>query len=628
MVSFPLHLAAQYGPENGEWIAYGGDKGSTRYSPLDQIDPSNVDKLEVAWRWSARNFGPTPETNYEVTPLMVNGVIYATAGYRRDAVAIDAKSGETLWIYRMDEGRRGEMGPRVSSGRGVAYWPGEEGTGARIYDITPGYHMVALDAETGEPVPEFGTNGVVDLFDTVRRPEDLDPTGLIGSSSPPIVVGNVLVVGSALHVGMRPPTIANIPGDVRGFDARTGKLLWTFHVIPEDGEKGADTWENGSNRIAGNGGVWTVMSADPELGLVYLPTEASTHDYYGGHRPGDNLWTDCIIALDAKTGEMKWSFQDVHHDVWDYDNPAPPVLVDINVDGKPIKAIAEVNKQTFVWVLDRETGKPVWPVEERPVPQDDAAPGEVLSPTQPFPTKPPALNRQGVTEDDVVDFTPELHQKAMKALEHVKLGPLYTPAVVSDSTKYKATLLQPGNTGGADWEGASVDPETGILYVPTKLNPSAIGLVPGGERSEMRYVVGAFAPTRVDGVPILKPPYGLISAVDLNEGTILWQIPNSDTPEEIKNNPALEGVDLPVTGHSDKVGVLTTKTLLLAGEGPHGDPALRAIDKATGDVIARIPLPASQTGIPMSYMVDGKQYVVVAVGDQDNPAELVALALP
>ena len=358
---------------------YGGDLGSTRYSPLDQIDASNVGDLEIAWQWSARNFGPVPENNYRTTPIMVGGVLYATAGSRRAIVAIEAATGETLWVYWTDEGERGALAPRINSGRGVAYWDGGNGNEARIYYITPGYRLIALDAATGRPVSGFAADGVLDLMDSLRVPEGVNPVGTIGSSSPPVIVNNVVIVGSAHISGRSQPTPENIPGDIRGFDVRTGALLWSFHVVPENGEPGAETWENNSNQYSGNAGVWTMFSADLERGIVYLPTEVSTHDWYGGHRLGDNLYSSSVVALDAATGERLWHFQLVHHDVWDFDNPAAPILVDIEVDGLSIPAVAQITKQGWAYVFNRVTGEPVWPIVERPVPTDTTVPGERLS---------------------------------------------------------------------------------------------------------------------------------------------------------------------------------------------------------------------------------------------------------
>jgi quinoprotein glucose dehydrogenase len=620
--------SAQVGPTGGEWPVYGGDLGSTRYSPLDQIDASNVGQLEVAWRWSARNFGTRPERNYRVTPIMVDGVLFATAGSRRAAVAIDAVTGETLWFHRMDEGERGRRAPRVNSGRGVAYWEPDNGGQARIFYITPGYQMFALDASSGRPVPGFGDEGVIDLTENMRVPEGLEAVGTIGSSSPPLVVGDVLVVGSAQVSGRRHFSPTAIPGDIRGYSARTGDLLWTFHVVPENGEPGAETWERNSNEYTGHAGVWTTFSADPDLGLVYLPTEAPTHDWYGGDRLGDNLYSSSLVALDVQTGDLVWHYQVVHHDIWDFDNPAAPILVDIEVDGRPIRAVVLITKQGWAFVFDRETGKPVWPIEERAVPQSNI-PGERTSPTQPFPTKPPAFSRQGVSEDDLIDFTPELREKAREALANLEFSTLYSPVRLLDpASGYRGALRVPRSTGGGNWEGGAVDPETGILYVTSQMSPAVEALEPAGDGIEADYTVARGGRPGVEGLPILKPPYGEITAIDLNRGEILWQIPNADTPDQIANHPALAGIDLPRTGRPARVGQLATRTLLFAGEGVGGKPILRAYDKATGEILAELELPAPQTGLPMSYMLDGIQYLVVAVAGQNTSAEFVAFRLP
>ena len=629
LMAAPAQGAPQAGPARGEWPAYGGDLGSTRYAPLDQIDASNVGNLEIAWRWSARNFGPEPEDNYRTTPLMVGGVLFATAGYRRAVVAIDAATGETLWVYRRDEGERGEVAPRISSGRGVAHWDPGDGSGDRIFYISPGYNLIALEAGTGLPVPDFGRDGILDLMDSLRVPEGVNPIGTTGSSSPPIVVNGVVIVGSAHISGRSQPVPENIPGDIRGFDARTGEFLWSFHVVPADGEPGAETWGGGSNQYTGNSGVWTAMSADPELGIVYLPTEAPTHDWYGGHRLGDNLYSSSVVALDAATGERIWHYQLVHHDVWDFDNPAAPILADIEVDGSSIPAVVQITKQGWAYVFNRETGEAVWPIEERSVPTDTNVPGERLSPTQPFPTRPPAFTLQGLTEDDLIDFTPELREKALALVEGVRFGPIFTPMEISDpESGFRGTVTVPRSTGGGNWEGGTLDPETGILYVTSQMSARAEGMVPSTEEGMVDYTMIPAELLLVDGLPAVKPPYGQISAIDLNRGEILWQIANADTPEEIENHPALAGIELGRTGRPTRVGLMATHTLLFSGEGVGGEPIFRAHDKATGDILAEIELPATQTGLPMSYMMDGAQYIVIAVADEDTPAELVALRLP
>ena len=364
---------------------------STKYSPLDQINASNVSKLHIAWSWNARNFGRRAEFNWEVTPLMVGGRLFFTAGTRRDAVAIDAATGETLWMYRLDEGARGETVARRNN-RGLAYW--SDGRDERILLISPGYQLIALDARTGRPIPAFGKDGIVDLWEGLDRA--VVKPGQIGSCSPAIVVRDVVVVGAALQAGTAPRSKNNVPGYIRGYDVRTGKRLWTFRTIPQPGEFGNETWENGSWKFTGNTGAWGPLSADEELGYVYVPVETPTGDFYGGHRPGDNLFGESLVCLDARTGKRVWHFQLVHHGVWDWDPPTAPTLLDITVGGRRIKAVAQITKQAWVYVFDRVTGKPVWPIEERPVPQSDV-PGERTSPTQPFPTKPAAFDRQGIT---------------------------------------------------------------------------------------------------------------------------------------------------------------------------------------------------------------------------------------
>jgi len=630
----PAGGSAQRGAAEGEWRYYGGDAGSTRYAPLGQIDRENAASLEIAWRWQAANFGPAPEYNYRTTPLMVDGVLYATAGYRRIVAAIDAGTGETLWTYRLDE--EGRAAPRRNSGRGVAWWESAE-TGRRIFFVTPGFQLVALDAATGRPIPDFGDGGVVELrlglgreLDLVRAP--------IGSSSPPIIVDDVIVIGSALPSGGVPPAPEMPPGHVRGYDAVTGELLWTFHTIPQPGEFGNDTWEDGSWEYTGNAAVWTALSADPELGFVYLPVELGTGDYYGGHRLGDNLFSQSLVALDAATGERVWHFQTVHHGIWDYDPPAAPVLADLVVDGREIPAVALITKQTFTFVFDRRTGEPVWPIEERRVPQTEV-PGERTAPTQPFPTKPPPYDRQGVDPGDLIDFTPELRAEAEEILAQLHYGPLYTPPTRPMEGGTQGTLMVPGSLGGANWPGGALDPETGYLYVQSATAPSVIALSSDPEISTMDYIRGGGLRLRQGGgprgLPLFKPPWGRITAIDLNAGEIAWQVPNGDAPDYVKEHPALAGVNVGRTGRPDRGGVLVTSTLLFAGEGGgmfaaygSGGNMFRAHDKATGEIVAEIELPANQTGLPMTYMHEGRQYVVVAVGARRHPSELVALALP
>ena len=618
---------AQYGAKRGEWRFYGGDAGSTKYSALEQIDRTNVKDLQIAWRWKAENFGPRPEFYYRATPLMIGGVLYTTAGFRRAVVAIDAATGETLWVYRMDEGERGLNAPRANSGRGVAYWT--DGSEERIFLITPGYHLVALDAKTGIPPPDFGNQGVVDLKKGLGQ--DVDPIkGGIGSSSPPIVSHDVVVVGAALFPGTGPPTKENVAGHIRGYDPRTGKQLWLFHTIPQSGELGNESWEGGSWRYTGNTSAWTPFSVDEELGYVYLPIEAATGDYYGGHRLGDNLFSQSLVCLDIKTGRRIWHYQLVHHGIWDYDPPAPPILIDITVAGKPIKAVVQVTKQAFAFVLDRISGEPVWPIEERPVPQSDV-PGERTSPTQPFPTRPAPFDRQGVTLEDLIDFTPKLHAEAVEIVSQYRIGPLFTPPSRAENPEgTQGTLQLPSPAGGANWHGGAIDVETGILYVTSATEPRIRGLFSDSRLSNMNFVDRLYRLEGPQGLPLIKPPWGRISAIDLNTGDHLWMVPNGDTPEEVVNHPALEGIAIPKTGKYVRGGTLVTKSLLFAAAAWQltGEPILRAYDKQTGEVIAAIELPAIATGVPMTFMLNDKQFIVVAVGEFNHPAELVALTLP
>jgi quinoprotein glucose dehydrogenase len=613
--------AAQEG-RTVDWPVYGGSLAAQHYSPLEQIDAQNVKDLKVAWRWYGGNFGPTPEMKSETTPLMIGGVLYATAGATRNVVAIDAGSGETLWIWRPSDGERFRTAPRRTSGRGVAYWQSD--ADRRVLTVTPGFYLWALDAETGLPIREFGEAGVVDLRRGLRGPMDNIEAG---SSSPPLVVGDVVVVGPAGGVGARPNAKTQVKLDVRGFDARTGRLLWTFHTIPEKGEFGYDTWLTpGSAEYTGNAGVWGPLSADPELGLVYLPVEGATSDMYGGERHGDNLFGNSLVALDVKTGERVWHQQLVHHDIWDYDNPTAPILLDVTVDGRPVKAVVQLTKQAFAYAFDRRTGEPLWPIEERAVPKSDV-PFEWTAPTQPFPTKPAAYDRQGVGEDDLVDFTPAIKAAALEAVKGLRRGSMYTPpSLIEAPDGTRGTLVLPHYGGGANWEGGAADPETGMLYVASQTSLTVFAVSPAGDRSDIRYLfVNGEAP-RPMGLPLVKPPYGRITAIDMGSGEHRWMAVNGDTPDDIKNNPALAGLTIAPTGKASRAVLLVTKTLLFAGEGYGGAPILRAYDKATGGVVAELPLPGAATAKPMTYMLNGKQYVVLAVG-RDTPAGLVAFAL-
>ena len=607
----------------GDWPDYHGNKLAQRYSPLDQINADNVGSLQLAWRLSTANIGPNPEFNATFTPLEVDGIMYTTVGATRNVAALDATTGQLLWLWRPQEGARFDAAPRKGSGRGLSYY--RFGDERRIITVTPGFFLVSLDAETGLPDPSFGDNGWVDMQKGLRLGqgrEDID----IGSSMPPFIMNDVVVVGPAHRVSMRPPSMFNVKGDVRGFDAQTGEMLWTFHTIPEPGEIGIETWLGDGAEISGNAGVWSTMSGDPELGHVYLPTESATGDRFGADRPGDNLFTNSVVALDIQTGERQWHYQLIHHDIWDWDNPSAAVLADLP-NGR--KILAQVTKQSYVYTFDRETGEPIWPIEELPVPEGDV-PREWYSPTQPFPTRPPAVDRQGFTEDDMIDFTPELRAQALASVENFRLSPsLYSPpsqASAADGTV--GTLSLPSATGGPNWEASAIDPETGILYVPSRTSLAVLS-VEKDPNSDVDFsqAFGVRVP-RVQGLPIVKPPYGRITALDMNSGELLWQIANADTPDSIANNPALEGIDLPRTGIETKSGILLTRTLLFAGEGVGGGNMFRAHDKQTGEILAEIELPATQTGVPMTYEHNGKQYIVMTVSGGGTPAEIVAYALP
>lgn len=617
---------------NAEWLSYHGDAKSTHYSSLDYINKDNVANLEIAWRWYSTNHGPQPEFNYEATPLMVDGVLYTTAGRRRDVVAIDPVTGETLWMYRLDEGARG--GPRVNSGRGLSMWRKDGVT--RLINITPGFQMVSLDPVTTRPDPDFGIKGLVDLRENLDDRFIVDKNKApVGSTSPAMIVGDVIVVGATFPSGGSPATKSGIAGNIRGYDVHSGKLLWTFHTIPRAGEYGVESWSNKSYEYTGAAGAWSTMSADLEHGIVYVPVEAATGDMYGGHRPGNDLFSQSLVALDAKTGKRLWHFQLVHHDVWDYDPPTGPVLADLHVNGKTIPAAIQVSKQGMIYTFNRLTGEPVWPIVEKPVPQS-TIPGEHSSPTQPIPSKPLPFERLGITENDLIDFTPELKAEALKIIKGYTYGPVFTPpSLVTE--KNGGTIFMPGFGGGANWQGVAFDPDTNMLYIPSTSHPMKVGLGKDKRNQEFDYAMtskgivmeGPF------GLPLIKPPYGRITAINMNTGEHVWMMANADTPDEIKNNEHLRGVEIKQrTGRGDRGALLVTKTLLFAGEGAGlyggqtgGGRMFRAHDKATGRILSEFELPAKQTGLPMTYAIDGVQYIVVPIGDTGHPGELVALRL-
>ena len=632
----------------GEWPSYTGDARGSRYSPLDQISGANFSSLEVAWRFKTDSLGPRPEFKLESTPLMVGGTIYTTGGTGRAVVALDAVTGALKWTHKEDEGPRGAAAPRQLSGRGLAYWT--DGREERILYVTPGYRLLALDAKTGNLVSSFGTSGAVDLKTDIDQEilPDLT-TGEIGYQGAPVVGRDVVVIGAAFREGTAPKSFKNNKGYIRGFDVRTGKRLWTFHTIPKKGEPGYETWLNGSAEPAGNTGVWSQVTIDEDLGLVYLPVESPTGDYYGGHRPGNDLYGESLVCLDLKTGAKKWHYQLVHHPIWDFDIPAAPVLGDITVDGRAIKAVAVPTKQGILYVFDRVTGKPVWPIEEKPVEKGEV-PGEWYSPTQPMPTKPAAYAKNGTSIDDLIDFTPELRAQAVQVASRYKLGPIFTPPVVSKADGPLATLARGPTNGGSNWPGGAFDPETHTFYVASS-NAAAVvlGLVqPSKDRSDMDWVAGSAAPAgrgggglgggglSVQGLSIFKPPYGTITAINLDKGEIAWQVPHGETPDAVRNNEALKGLNIPRTGQAGfTVGTLVTKTLVIAGDPqvttlttrPRG-AMLRAYDKKSGAEVGSVLLPAPISASPMTYSVGGKQYIIVAVSGGPYSGEFVALRLP
>ena len=660
MLSSGVH--GQAGATKGEWPYYGADQGNTHYSPLVQIGAANFNKLEVAWRFKTDALGPRPEYQFESTPLMVGGMVYSTGGSRRAVVALDAGTGELKWMHSEDEGARGTAGPRQLSGRGLAYWT--DGREARILYVTPGYRLVALDAKTGNLVTTFGENGVVDL----KQNDDqvIDPMSIeIGLHATPIVAKNVVIVGAAHRSGGVPTGRTNVKGYVRGFDVKTGKRLWIFHTIPSPGEYGNDTWEKDSWSYTGNAGVWAQVSVDEQLGLAYLPVELPTGDYFGANRPGNNLFGESIVAVDLQTGKRKWHYQLVHHGLWDMDIPCPPILTDLVINGRPVKALAQPTKQAFMYVFNRETGQPIWPMPERPVERGEV-PGEWYAPTQPIPLdatgKPFNYDTQGFVDDDLIDFTPALRAEARQIATKYKMGPIFTPPVVSRVEGPLATLVIGSGGGGTNWPGGSFDPETRIVYVSSNKSLSQLGLVPPRDpsKNDMQFVQGNAAQgarTRagagsapaapaegggegggggltVQGLPIMKPPYGLLAAIDLNKGQMLWQIPHGETPASITNHPLLKGLTIPRTGRPGTVGQLVTKTLLVVGEPgfgptPNGQRGamLRAYDKASGKEVGAVYMPAPQGGAPMTYLWRDTQYIVVAVGGAGYSGELLAFKL-
>ncbi len=691
------------GNKPGEWRYWGADAWSTRYSALDQIDASNFGALTVAWQWHAGAFGA--DEYYRTTPLYANGRLFTVATTRRIAIALDPETGETLWMWRLDEGIRWQKAPRQFAGRGPAYWT--DGTEERVIVVTPGYHLASLDAKTGRPDPKFGRNGIVDLMDGLGFPlvplavDDpgplvisdaaparrarsgetwhektktgadgtigIDPAlGQIAASCPPIVVNDVIVVGNSHIHGYYPIRLRNLPSYIRGFDVRTGKQLWKFNLVPGPGEPGAETWLNGSK--PGTPGVgkvdsWATYSADPELGLVYIPVGMPLMDEYGGHRPGDNLYGNSLVALDAKTGKKKWHFQMVHHDIWDYDTPMAPNLLDATVDGKPRKVITQSTKQGWLYTFDRVTGEPIWPIVETPVLQSDV-PGEVTAKTQPIPSKPAPYAQQGLVEEDLIDYTPAIKDAALKLARACRMGPYFIPPSATDGTSaFRCSWYAPGASGGVNIDGgAALDPETGTLYVAAQTGlstasvqkdpcsefryssvhdscgePGALTPPPGYKKPEGP--IGGFARraagSTIGGVSIVKPKQlGGITAFDMNTGEKAWWTPNGgDLLPVTSDDPLFKGVTLPPAppgrGHAQAI---TTKSLVVYGTGrsggpPKGEPRLFAVDKATGKQVGAVAIPSRTSAVPMTFLHKGRQYIVFATGAGANTS-LVALTLP
>ncbi|HSE51420.1 MAG TPA: PQQ-binding-like beta-propeller repeat protein [Gemmatimonadales bacterium] len=687
----------------GEWRVWGADLWSSRYSPLDQINASNFDSLKLAWQWNASAFGN--DEYYRTTPLYANGRLFTVATTRRVALALDPATGETLWMWRLDEGIRWQKAARQFAGRGLAYWT--DGRDERVVVVTPGYHLTSLDAKSGVPDPKFGKNGVVDLMEGLGLPlvplavddtgslivsdaapprrarpgETWDPVtktgadgtvgidpavGQISNSSPAIIVNDVIVVGNSSIHGYYPIRVRNLPSFIRGFDIRTGKQLWKFNLVPQPGEFGAETWKNGSTigtEGVGKNDAWATYSADPELGLVYIPVGMPLMDEYGGHRPGDNLFGNSIVALDVKTGKRKWHFQMVHHDIWNYDTPMAPNLLDVIVDGRPRKILAQTTKQGWMYVFDRATGEPIWPIVETPVLQSDV-PGEQTAPTQPIPSRPAPYAQQGLKEEDLIDYTPAIKDSALKLAKRCRMGPYFIPGALTDGSTpsgYKCAWYNPGASGGVNIDGgAATDPETGMMYVAALSGLSTIRLQKD-PCSEFRYssprdncgLLGALPPppgyqppaerggsfearsalTQVGGVSILKPkPLGGITAYDMKTGDKRWWTSNGGQAPVTSKDPLFAGVQLPPAGSRGQAQVITTKTLLIYGTGrsggiPDAKPMIYAVDKTTGKQVGAVEIPSRTTALPMTFMHQGKQYVVFATGAGASTA-LVALRLP
>jgi quinoprotein glucose dehydrogenase len=667
---------------NGEWPMYTADLRGSKYSPLAQVDATNFSKLEVAWRFKTDNLGPRPENKLEGTPIMIKGTIYATAGTSRSVVALDGKTGQLKWVYSLDEGERAtRWAPRQLSGRGLSYWTDGKGDDRVIY-VTTGYRLVELNAKTGQPIAGFGKDGIVDLKVgvVIGKDQQIDlEKGEIGLHSTPLIVKDMVIVGSSMFEGLGYRYSTGAKGLVRAFNVRTGQQMWRFNTMPGPGEPGNETWKNGSWEWTGNTGVWTQITADPELGLVYLPVETPTIDEYGGNRLGDNLYAESLVAVDLATGQRKWHFQFVHHPLWDHDLSSAPLLIDARIDGKDRKLVSVPTKQGWLYTFDRATGKPIWPMPEKKVPQSDM-PGEKTAATQPFPSAPPPYARTYVATGDIIDFTPQLKAQALENLKKFRWeqSPFVPPVLTGPGQKYLGSINIANTSGGVNWPGSGFDPETGIFYTqagnsavtvggygPEEFEDvradhqekmSANGRLPRWE-AEPNYGLRTARPARpapgtpgagppatsartalaqgLDGLPIVKPPYGVVAAIDLNSGTLKFQVPHGDTPDNVRNSAALKGMSIPKTGQGGSVGVLITKTLVIVGDpqvtAPPGRPRgamLRAYNKNTGEQVGEVLMPAPISGSPMTYSVDGKQYIIVAVSGGNYTGEYISFRLP
>ncbi len=638
-----------YSANAEQWYTLGSDYAHTRYTPADEITAENFGELEVVWEWDGASFDAVSGRS---TPSLIDGILYTVAGNKRFVVAIDPKTGDTIWSYREPVTPRAEYSMRADYGKGVAYSE-VDGRGV-IYIVSPGFFLTALDAKTGHPLEGFGNpvpiegfpdTGVVDLLADLGHPYDpyegipLE-TGYITASSPPIVVNDTVVIGNSAEQGYLQARIENVPGDILAYDKTTGDFKWKFNVIPRPGEYGHETWENDAWQWTGDVSSWAPLSADPANNLVFIPTNSATIDYYGGFRPGDNLYAASIIALDTRTGERAWHFQFVKHEIWNFDTPTAPLLLDINVDGQAIPAVAQVTKQAWVYTFNRLTGEPVWPIVDRPVPPS-IVPGEVLSPTQPHVTWPEPFDMQGFTEDDIVDFTPELRAEALEVMDDYVMGGLFNPPIHSDNPEGKyAAMNCPGGAGGANITSPPVaDPNSGVLYISSHKACFALRLIPGEEADLLfpnptgttlaqyaNAVRGATArPPRLrSGIPVWKPPYSRIVAIDMNTGEHLWQIPTGETPARIANSPALEGVDIGNTGTGNLVPMVITPNMLVYTDvASDGTPMLYSIDKDSGEIMAEIEVPARSNYGMSSWVHDGHQYIILQTG-----SKLTAMALP